>query len=105
MPGKDQILLQILVPSTFIKRTGRDHLVAFGTNMLFEEKIAVEGEEGDFGAAAEHDYARDIIDSGALYAIRIYYTSRLRIETYTSTGAPVAMTLIRSNRFRSHKMT
>jgi len=105
MSRKDQILLQILAPRTFVECTSRDHLVAFSANVLFEEEIAVEGEESDFRATAEHDCAGDIVDSGALYAVRIRYASRSSNGSFTSTGAPVAITLTRSNRFRSQRIT
>lgn len=70
MARKYQSLLQILAPGTLIKRTSRDHLVAFCANMLLQEKIAIEGEKSDFGATAEHNCAGDVIDAGALYAVK-----------------------------------
>ena len=66
MPCKHQVLLQILVPSPFIERTSRDHLITFRTIMLLKEKIAIEGEEGDFGTTAKHYYTRDVVNSGTL---------------------------------------
>jgi len=66
MTGKDKVLLYILIARALVKRAGSDDFVAFSTDVLFEEEVAVQCEECHLPAAAEHYGAGDVVDTGAL---------------------------------------
>ena len=66
MSREDKILLQVLVPRTFIESASGDNFVVFNADMLFEEQFAVKSEEDNLRAAAEHDDARYVVDASTL---------------------------------------
>ena len=66
MSSKDQFPLQVFVPVPLVKRARGDEVFALDAEVLGQDGAAVEGVEGDVGAAGEEDGAGDVVDAGAL---------------------------------------
>ena len=104
MTGEDEIALQILVPVAFVERARGDKVLAFDADVLREDGVAVEGEEGDVRGAAQHDCAVDVIDAGALGGVSDIPIFE-KCVSHTSTGFPPVNTRTNSRRLRSHRST
>ena len=69
MTREEEIAFQILVTRSFIESTCRNHIIGFVADILIQNWISIEREEGNRSPTAEHGHAGDIVDAGTLFAV------------------------------------
>jgi len=64
-----EIAFQILVTRSFIESACGNHIIGFVADILIQNWISIECEEGNRSPTAEHDDAGNIVDTGTLFAV------------------------------------
>jgi len=83
LAGEAERVLDPLVTCAFVPGAGRDIVVMGFADVLLEEEVAVEGVEGDFLTATEHDVACDVVDACAFYGAATACVGKLADELET----------------------